>query len=209
VSGEVEAVAAALGCAETVIEVGAFDGSIAERIVNLLPEPPVRWYAFECDQRNLPGCLAAPVYRRPGFEVVPCAVGERDGVTTLHPSSADDQEWTASSSICGPAPAMADNFPWLRYRSEHRVQVPMRSLDSFAAERGIGGVDLLWVDVEGAERRVIEGARAVLARTRLLFLEVWEARIFEGMWTYAETLAALPEFEVVQRFTGDVLLRRR
>lgn len=193
----------------TVFELGAFDGATATEIARFLPTPPRRWFAFECDPRNFAKCVNAPIYRRPGFELLPFAVSDRDGKVTLHPSSADERAWTASSSILGPSAEMAANFPWLRYRPEDRVEVPARSLDSFARERGVGDVDLLWVDVEGAERKVIEGAREVLERTRYLFLEVWEARIFEGMWTYPELLAQLPDFEVVHRFPGDVLLRRR
>lgn len=193
----------------TVLEVGAFDGATAARIAALLPTPPKRWVAFECDPRNLAKCSQAAIYRRPGFELIPVAVGERDGTTTLHMSSADDRPWTASSSICGPAAAMKQNFPWLRYCLENRVMVPMRSLDSITSDMGLGEIDLLWCDVEGAERRVIEGAREVLARTRYAFFEVWQARIFEGMWTYDELVEQLPGWDVVHRFPGDVLMHRR
>ena len=193
----------------TVIECGAFDGATAEQVARLLPDAPKVWHAFECDPRNMERCRANPIYRRPGFHLWPFAIAEDDSVVTLHPSSADGQQWTASSTICGPSGEMEKNFSWLRYREEDRLQVESRSLDSFVAEHGIEDIDLLWCDVEGAERRIIEGGRRALAHTRYLFLEVWEAKIFEGMWTYAETLAALPEFEVVKRFTGDVLLRRR
>lgn len=192
-----------------VVEVGAFDGSVAERLAGLFAGPPSRWLAFECDPRNLAKCRANPFYARPGVELLPVALGNVDGTATLHPSSAEGREWSASSSVLGPSDQMAANFPWLRYRPEDRLEVPMRTLDGIAAERDIDHVDLLWVDVEGAERLVIEGGRQTLARTRYAFLEVWEARLFEGMWTYGEILAALPDWEVVHRFTGDVLLRRR
>lgn len=49
--------------------------------------------------------------------------------------------------------------------------VPTITLDDFMAERGLGRLDLIKIDVEGAERRVLEGARRTLetCKPRLVF----------------------------------------
>ena len=49
--------------------------------------------------------------------------------------------------------------------------VPTIALDDFMAERGLDRLDLIKIDVEGAERRVLEGARRTLAnlKPRLVF----------------------------------------
>jgi hypothetical protein len=46
------------------------------------------------------------------------------------------------------------------------LQVPLRSLDSLAAERDLARPDLIKIDVEGHERRVLDGAAAILDRHR-------------------------------------------
>ncbi len=49
--------------------------------------------------------------------------------------------------------------------------VPTITLDDFMAERGLGRLGLIKIDVEGAERRVLEGARRTLetCKPRLVF----------------------------------------
>jgi FkbM family methyltransferase len=58
------------------------------------------------------------------------------------------------------------------------IQVPMTSLDAYCLRNGIMRVDVLKVDVEGAEARVIEGARGLLERAdwrpRIIMLELHE-----------------------------------
>jgi FkbM family methyltransferase len=52
------------------------------------------------------------------------------------------------------------------------VRVPVARLDALAATGGIDHVDLLKIDVEGAEEQVIEGAGSLLARVRRLVIEI-------------------------------------
>jgi len=49
--------------------------------------------------------------------------------------------------------------------------VPTITLDDFMAERGLGRLGLIKIDVEGAERRVLDGARRTLetCKPRLVF----------------------------------------
>jgi len=52
------------------------------------------------------------------------------------------------------------------------VEVPAMTLDSFAAQQGIGPVDLLKIDTESYEAHVLRGASSVLARTKYLLIEI-------------------------------------
>ena len=45
----------------------------------------------------------------------------------------------------------------------HRVRVRLQTLDALAADLGIDRIDLLKIDVEGAERDVLQGAQQLLA----------------------------------------------
>lgn len=60
-----------------------------------------------------------------------------------------------------------------RFSRTRSWRVPVRSVDDFRAERGIGRIDFLKVDVEGFEPSVLEGARNTLTEDRpALLLEV-------------------------------------
>jgi FkbM family methyltransferase len=78
------------------------------------------------------------------------------------------------------------------------IQVPARRLDAIAAELGIQQVDLLKMNIEGAEVDALRGARALLDRTRHVCISCHD---FLGMATKAPILALLTRhgFDVTTR----------
>lgn len=65
------------------------------------------------------------------------------------------------------------------FASEGRksAKVPLAKLDDLAAKAGLNKIDLLKVDVEGAELRVLKGAQDVLARTARVVMEIHPSRV--------------------------------
>jgi len=199
-----------------VLECGACDGDTTLSILRQVEPGRIRrWYCFEADprnvvkvRRNLENNRVALAPRLDCVSVVPRAVSNRTGSVTMRLSGrVDGTEWTGSSTICKPLDAFAKEFPWMTLAEE--VTVPSVSLDEFCAEEHIGHIDLLWVDIEGAERQLIEGATTALAHTDYAFIEVWERPLFEGQWLSADVLAALPGWEMVERIDNNLLMRRK
>lgn len=191
----------------TVCDLGACNGATALQLLGWLPDAPKKFLVVECDPRNLrliedaklPECM----------EVIPVAVGREDGKATLHLSSSKTHKgpggmWSVSSTLLPPKDTRTV-FPFIDYESD--VVVPVRSLDSLCAERGIEYFDFLWVDIEGSERAMIEGGRRVLERSRFMFIEAWRMELYEGMWTRDEMLRQLPGWEVLGEWEADMLLR--
>ena len=85
-------------------------------------------------------------------EIVACAMGDEPGEATLHlkrePGHNSLGDIGASETV-------------------DRVRVPVRTLDEFAAERGLERVGLLKIDVEGYEPEVIRGADRLLRERRI------------------------------------------
>jgi FkbM family methyltransferase len=94
------------------------------------------------------------------------------------------------------------------------VQVRTVKLDSWLEENNIDFVDLLWVDVQGAERNVVEGAKNSLHKIRYIWIEYGEVQ-YEGGMTRKETIQLLKSnFSVVRRHSksgkkGDLLFRNK
>jgi FkbM family methyltransferase len=92
-----------------------------------------------------------------------CAVGEREGSTELVISSD-----SAYSSLIDTG----------RKPVGSKVRVRMITLDGYCDQNNVGRVDLLKVDVEGAEARVLCGAQGILGdperRPRVVMLELYE-----------------------------------
>ena len=81
------------------------------------------------------------------------------------------------------------------------VRLPTTTLDAVRGEARLGEIDLLVVDVQGAELRVLRGGEETLAATGACYLEVNEAPLYEGC-------ALLPEVEVFMDDHGFVLAER-
>jgi FkbM family methyltransferase len=101
----------------------------------------------------LEATLAANALRQ--AEIVRCAIGDHDGVAQFAVPVVTSARTDTGTARIGPACAGQD-----------ALRVPLRSLDSLAAERGIARLDLIKIDVEGYERQVLDGAAAILDRHR-------------------------------------------
>jgi FkbM family methyltransferase len=88
-------------------------------------------------------------------EVVRCALGDREGeadfAVPLVTSARND---TGTAHVGAAAP------------DHEALRVAMRRLDRLVDERGFARIDLIKIDVEGHERRVLDGAATALARFR-------------------------------------------
>jgi FkbM family methyltransferase len=109
---------------------------------------------------------SAALNRFENIRVNRCAVGDRIGEVEF--SEASDSAYSS----------MLDTG---RKAVERSFRVPMTTIDAYRAEQGIGRIDVLKVDVEGAEAMVIEGARATLAdsavRPATILIELYEPNL--------------------------------
>jgi len=85
------------------------------------------------------------------------AVADKDGTADFNVFDEGQDVYNSLGAVERPAEGL---------RSTRRTEVPVTRLDTFAAEAGIGSIDLLKVDVEGAEEKVLRGARALLNQSK-------------------------------------------
>jgi FkbM family methyltransferase len=80
-----------------------------------------------------------------------------------------------------------------------RVKVRCRTLDDYAQEHGIDRIDLIKIDVEGAELDVLLGARGILSRNPKphIIIEFWE----EFLQAYGSSCAQVAEFLQVSGYS--------
>jgi FkbM family methyltransferase len=144
----------------TVVEVGANIGDYTLGFAAACG-PEGRVFAFEPSPR-LFATLAENVRLNGHSNVVAIdqAVSDRRGTATL----IEDAEVSARSSLV--AGVVRKPGP--------RIEVRTTTLDAFARENGIERIDLLKVDTEGADHRVLAGGAATLAALRpIVCVEFW------------------------------------
>lgn len=196
------------GRAKVILEIGANDSTDTRRLLDAFPtavmhcfEPEPRAYALWCE---LIVSDRATIY--------PFAIGAVDGPVEFHQSSGAppgrEEEfpdgWHYSGSIRKPK-AHLDQHPWCLFDST--IEVEGFSLDSWSEQHGIGVVDFIWADVQGAEGDLVRGGMRTLSNTRFLYTEFDNEELYEGQLPLDAILQLLPKWRVERTYKHDVLLR--
>lgn len=193
--------------APVLCDIGACNGATAAQLASWCSHPVQTLLMVEPDPRNI--AYMEKNWLPKGATLVPCAIGSTDREGVLHLSDSKTRYafggmWSVSSTMRTPKQHLTE-FPFVTYGTD--VPVRVRSLDSLCREHGLRGFDMLWVDIEGSERDLIEGGRETLARSRYLFTEKWSTELYAGMATRDELVAMLPGWSVAGEWSFDMLFR--
>jgi FkbM family methyltransferase len=146
------------------LHVGASDGRHAYVMTQVAPK--ARIYAFEPSAftfQVLRTCLA---WHRIAGKVTPihAAVADKAGELLLvTPKKMSGRMGRAYAFVAEAAPA-GPARPDLQDQGADLQPTPVVTLDSWCAEHGVERVDFIRMDIEGAEQKALEGARAILDR---------------------------------------------
>ena len=140
------------------LDVGSNCGAMAMHLARHYPGATV--HAFE------PGAEARGYLERntadlPSVVVHPFGLAAADATATLYLDAGD----IGQASVLAPT---GDGH--------HTEQVEIRSAAGWAAEAGIGQIDILKVDVEGCEVKVLEGLADLLPTVKVLYVE-YDSRV--------------------------------
>jgi FkbM family methyltransferase len=160
----------------SVVDVGAHAGAFSAGIEQL------------CGMRRAILCepnpeKAASLRRRfsgTNYEIFQGAICAHDGEAEFHVASFD-----AISSLM-PILGSSPDLGALDTSTKATIKVEARTLDSLLGGIDFGPVDLLKIDVQGAELLVLHGARKVLAQTARIWVEVSLKPLYEGSALFPE-----------------------
>jgi 2-O-methyltransferase len=195
----------------TILEVGCNDGDSTQMFLKLFENPTL--YCFEPDPRAA-ARFRQKVGDRPNVHLLQMAISDREGTIDFYQSGGKLDEWylmncmpegwDLSGSIRQPYRHLKKH-PAVTF--ENKIEVPTATLDSVCKKNGIGSVDFIWLDVQGAEMDVFRGAADTLARTRFLYTEYSNRQLYKGQRGLRDLLKYLNDFTVIARYPGDALLR--
>lgn len=158
-----------------VIDAGANRGSFTDAFLRLhRPQRVVLVEAIPELAENLRARYAGD----PRISVVAAALSDRSGDAQFEINRSE-----ASSSLL---PIDPRNSEWFaRDLSVARsIQVPTITLPELMGREGLQTVDLLKLDLQGAERLVLTGAAEVLDRVQVIYTEIFFEQLYAGAWLF-------------------------
>lgn len=188
-----------------VMEIGACDGFHTQIMASLLRNngKPFTFHSFEPVASLHPSWENWNRLHGEHVKLFPSAVGVTDGTVPFYFSSGKD--YYGSSSLRKPTSTLLDTFDGMTF---HQGTVPSTRLDTHVQTHGIDHITFIWMDVQGAERDVFDGARDILNSTHYVYTEYVDADHYEGEYGLAKLHAMLgSNWEIVENYGGDVLFR--
>jgi FkbM family methyltransferase len=195
----------------TVLDIGCNDGQTTRWFLEMFENPTI--YCFEPDPRAI-ARFREKVGSRANVTLFEMAISDHEGTIDFYQSGgrrdnewlvkAMPQGWDLSGSIKQPYRHL-DKHPLVTF--DQSIQVPTATLDSVCERHGIGPVDFIWLDVQGAELEVFKGATNTLASTRFLYTEYSDQELYRGQHGLRDMVKHLRDFTVLARYPGDALLR--
>lgn len=196
---------------KTFIEIGMHFGEDTRRFRDIHPSANI--IGFEPDPRNI------KIIRDTGVdklcEFYPVALSNKSEQREFYMSSGKathdtdrqhlDNDWSSSSSLKRPTGHL-NVHQWITFPITEIVNcIRLDEVDTVKNKI----IDFIWVDVQGAEDIVFEGAKDTLKRTRYVYTE-YATDLYEGQLNREHLLALFgSEWSVVHDFGGDILLKNK
>ena len=128
--------------------------------------------------------------------VVPKALSDKRGYTKLKIPKTTEE---------GSIPSALSSIVW-DYKEAFEVEVETDTLDSVLEEVGVDSVDVLKIDVEGAEGLVVRGAEKTLKKAKAVLIEICCP---ENMWVVGYLKNSGYKLEIIDHVYKNYLFIRR
>jgi FkbM family methyltransferase len=164
------------------LDIGGCEGEESIRYSRIFPLSSI--YIFEPLPENQKLVVENIIkYNAENIELIPVAVSDEEGVSQFYVSSghpenqSKDLDWdfgNKSSSLLSPE---INPHKWLNFNDI--INVKTITLNSFLANNKIDIVDFIHMDVQGAELKVLIGAKDFIKKTKAIWLEVADIELYK------------------------------
>ncbi|MFT7484995.1 MAG: FkbM family methyltransferase, partial [Candidatus Paceibacteria bacterium] len=169
---------------KVVVDLGAYKGEFTDAARRVLGAERV--VMVEADPESA-AALETKYSAEPSCEIVNAAITNRGGPVELRINTHRD-----STSIL-PITEAAERIFERKMTEERTVEVPGLTLDGLFEQCDLTEVALLKVDIQGAERHMIEAGGRALERVQALYIEVCFEEFYEGCSEFQELDLMLQE----------------
>lgn len=199
-----------------IFDIGACEGEDSIKYANIFPFSKI--YAFEALPSNVDKINAnINRYGNNNISVISEALSNKVGSASFFVSSGkpegyeDNNDWdfgNKSSSLLQPD-KVKEHFQWLSFNTE--IQVKTNTITNYCNVNGINSIDIIHMDVQGAELLVLEGAKGFLNNIKMIWLEVEAVSLYKNQPLKQDIEHFMKEhkfrkiFEKIDEISGDQL----
>lgn len=203
----------------SILDIGSCEGEEIIRFKRVFPLAKV--FSFEPVKKNF-SLLQKNVSDYNLSDVIThnLALSDFNGTSEIFVSSGtpnvEEKEWdygNKSSSLLSPGEELKKLFPWLKF--EGRETVIVARLDDIQSVSSQKYIDLIHIDVQGAEKQVIKGGMATFKKTGMVFIEVENVELYKNQALRFEVTKLLSKIgflqvkEINYGSSSDLLLIQR
>lgn len=197
-----------------VVELGARD--CAETLAFAKRFPTAEIYAFECNPDTLPLCRER-IQDKPQIHLIEAAVSDESGPINFY--QIDTQRTRTDYPGGNPGASSlfrsSGTYPLEDY-VQKSITVGAVTLQDFFRKNKIESVDLLWMDIQGAELLALRGTGTDLSKIKLIHLEVEFFEIYKDQPLFGDIRSFFRQndfaffcFTQLGRYSGDAIFIRR
>ncbi|WP_198146755.1 FkbM family methyltransferase [Methanosarcina vacuolata] len=195
---------------KVLVEVGARDCRETLSFYKLLPNANI--YTFECNPQTLPDCRAA-VKNKPRINLIEKAVSNVTGIIKFYPINPSKTITTWANGNPGASSIFkaSGKYPVEKYIQDE-IEVESIRLEDFIKENSIDTIDLMWMDIQGAELLALKGLGDRIQQLKLVYLEIEFFEIYKDQPLYDDLRAFLNKkgfllvgFTNIGKYSGDAI----
>lgn len=173
----------------TVFDVGSRDGLQAIELANTFGQADV--VAIECNRETLEKCRRN-VAHNPRIRLVEKAVNSYTGRCTFYPIDPSRTVTTWPDGNPGASSLFVANGDYAAERYvQNEVEVDCIRLDVLCGQLKIDVIDLVWMDLQGAELLALQSAGLLLDKIRYIYTEVSHRAMYQGQCLFNDLDAFL------------------
>jgi FkbM family methyltransferase len=166
-------------CVETILEIGSRDLQQSIELSEIYKHAKI--YAFECNEESYKN-IKTLIKEYPNITAINKAVNIYDGTCAFYPIDTSIHNNPGASSIF----KSTGKYNHIEVLPQKQTIVECTRLDTWANYNNIEKIDLIWIDVQGAELLVLKSLGKYLQTIKAIHTEVLNNYIYEGQAIFSE-----------------------
>ncbi len=173
--------------ARIIFDVGGHLGQTSMRYAQLFPQAEIHYFEPQSKARQ----QAQEKLSDANVIINACALAASPGEAKFNINA-----FAATSSLQDTHPNAGDNWPAAALRRREEITVPVSTVDAYCRDHDIAAIDILKIDVQGHEYRVLQGAAEMLANNaiQLIYFEYIHCETYVAQTDLSQYFSLLDGF---------------